>query len=66
MLTVMAPGEMITRECLCCRRKFFHGIEYQVLGREPKYCRNCGEHHQQLALVPKTRKPRQRKASAKA
>jgi hypothetical protein len=58
MLTVMASGGMIARTCLCCQRAFVYGVEFQVLGREPKYCHNCGEHHQHLALIPKTRKRR--------
>jgi hypothetical protein len=58
IFAIMVPGGMIARTCLCCRREFVYGVEFQVLGREPKYCHDCGEHHQQLALVPKTRKRR--------
>jgi hypothetical protein len=60
---MVSGGMMLPRTYRCCRREFVYGIEYQVLGIEPVYCRSCGEHHQHLALAPKTRKPRTRKAA---
>jgi hypothetical protein len=59
----MVPGDILAT-CLCCRREFLYGIDLQALGRGPVYCRHCREHHQQLALVPKARKPRTRKLKA--